>query len=147
MAGGGNHSSQGYESFADQAEHVLQTGQRVLRIAGDEMMDKKKAIIIIVVVILLLLAIVDSTASSKHKYSEYRYFNGFESSPRSRSTPRPTAAPAQRSRSQPSAGRRDITPSLSTDGFYSAEDFYEWNYDDFSDYEEAEDYYYEHGGY
>ncbi len=30
--------------------------------------------------------------------------------------------------------------------FTDPEDFYEWNYDDFVDYEEAEEYYYEHGG-
>ena len=35
---------------------------------------------------------------------------------------------------------------LVSNSFLEAEDFYEWNYDDFYDHEEAEDYYYGHGG-
>ena len=31
-------------------------------------------------------------------------------------------------------------------GFYSPEDFYDWYYDDFYDFEEAEEWYYSHGG-
>lgn len=38
----------------------------------------------------------------------------------------------------------DNSPSV--DGFSNPEDFYDWYYDDFFDYEEAEDYYYSHGG-
>ena len=34
-----------------------------------------------------------------------------------------------------------------TDGYYAAEDFYEDYYDDFCDFDEAEEYYYEHGGF
>lgn len=62
-------------------------------------------------------------------------------------TPQPTARPVQRAAASPSSGRRDVIPGPSTDGFYHPEDFYDWNRDDFSDYEEAEEYYYEHGGY
>ena len=39
----------------------------------------------------------------------------------------------------------DDSPSV--DGFSSPEDFYDWYYDEFFDYYEAEDYYYSHGGY
>ena len=38
----------------------------------------------------------------------------------------------------------DNSPSV--DGFSNPEDFYDWYYDDFFDYYEAEDYYYSHGG-
>lgn len=36
--------------------------------------------------------------------------------------------------------------SLDTSEFVHPEDFYDWNRDDFYDYEDAEDYYYSHGG-
>ena len=57
--------------------------------------------------------------------------------------------------------KRNISPSTYTttkkkqtfynndpvvDDFTNPEDFYDWCYDDFFDYEEAEDYYYSHGG-
>ena len=35
---------------------------------------------------------------------------------------------------------------LDASDYVHPEDFYEWYYDDFIDYEEAEDYYYHHGG-
>lgn len=38
----------------------------------------------------------------------------------------------------------DTGPSV--DGFSNPEDFYDWYWDDFFDYEDAEDYYYSHGG-
>ena len=53
-------------------------------------------------------------------------------------TPRPTATP--------STGRKSLTPEPDTDGFYHPEDFYDWYKHDFIDYEDAEDYYYSHGG-
>ncbi len=43
-----------------------------------------------------------------------------------------------------SGSRYDNSPSV--EGFSNPEDFYDWYYDDFFDYEEAEDYYYSHGG-
>ena len=46
-----------------------------------------------------------------------------------------------------STGRRSsVSPSLDTSDWYHPEDFYDWNRDDFDDYEDAEDYYYSHGG-
>ena len=58
-----------------------------------------------------------------------------------RRTPVPTASP-RKNWSHPKR-----TPSgPSTDGFVHPEDFYDWYYDDFWDYEEAEEYYYSHGG-
>ncbi|MDO4974066.1 MAG: hypothetical protein Q4E38_07650 [Eubacteriales bacterium] len=42
--------------------------------------------------------------------------------------------------------RRSVIPSPDTSGYYSAEDFYDYYRDDFSDYEDAEDYYNSHGG-
>ena len=44
-----------------------------------------------------------------------------------------------------SSGKKSYAPD--TDSFYSPEDFYDWYYDDFFDYEEAEEYYEEHGGF
>lgn len=38
------------------------------------------------------------------------------------------------------------TTEPSVDGFNNPEDFYDWYWDDFFDYYDAEDYYYEHGG-
>lgn len=40
-----------------------------------------------------------------------------------------------------------IEDDFDVEDYYSPEDFYEDYYDDFFDYEEAEDYYYEHGGF
>lgn len=39
-----------------------------------------------------------------------------------------------------------VTPSLDVSGYAAPEDFYEYYYDDFTDFEDAEEYYYEHGG-
>lgn len=47
---------------------------------------------------------------------------------------------------QDKSRRKSVTPSPDVSGYYDPEDFYEWYYDDFSDYEEAEAYYYENGG-
>ncbi len=112
------------------------------------MTKAKTALIVILIVMVLLMIAPAFAAPQKSSYrSSYSYNHSPSSGYRPRSTPRPTAAPAQRSYSQPGAGHKDITPEgPSTDGFYHPEDFYEWNLDDFSDYEEAEDYYYEHGG-
>ena len=41
---------------------------------------------------------------------------------------------------------KSVMPSPDVSGYYDPEDFYEWYYDDFSDFEEAEEYYYENGG-
>ena len=48
--------------------------------------------------------------------------------------------------SSKSSTHHSIRPSPDTSGYYSAEDFYDYYRDDFRDYEEAEDYYYSHGG-
>lgn len=50
-----------------------------------------------------------------------------------------TTSPSPRKKKKPAS-----TPNLS--GFSDPEDFYYWYYDDFYDYEEAEDWYYAHGG-
>lgn len=51
---------------------------------------------------------------------------------------------------RPSGNSSDSSQSYdegpSTEGFYDPEDFYDWYRDDFIDLEEAEDYYYSHGG-
>ena len=44
----------------------------------------------------------------------------------------------------PKSGKSSTGPSV--EGFSHPEDFYDWYWDDFYDYEDAEDYYYEHGG-
>lgn len=54
------------------------------------------------------------------------------------STPKPSARPKRSTKKSNSTG-------LNASDYYHPEDFYEWYYDDFYDYEEAEDYYYSHG--
>lgn len=67
--------------------------------------------------------------------------------PTPKPTPKPTPRPTPRPTTKPGTGtRRSILPSPDTSGYYSAEDFYDWYRDDFIDYEDAEDYYYSHGG-
>lgn len=44
----------------------------------------------------------------------------------------------------PKSGKSSTGPSV--ESFSHPEDFYDWYWDDFFDYEDAEDYYYEHGG-
>ena len=41
---------------------------------------------------------------------------------------------------------QSVIPPIDVSDFTDPEDFYEWNLDDFSDYEDAEEYYHEHGG-
>ncbi len=48
--------------------------------------------------------------------------------------------------SSSSGKKKNTAPALNTSDFVSPEDFYDWYRDDFYDYEEAEDYYYSHGG-
>ncbi len=61
-------------------------------------------------------------------------------------TPRTSTTVTPRPASTPGTGRKSLTPEPDTDGFYHPEDFYDWYKDDFIDYEDAEDYYYSHGG-
>lgn len=44
------------------------------------------------------------------------------------------------------SGNSGVSTEPSVEGFYSPEDFYDWYWDDFFDYYDAEDYYYAHGG-
>lgn len=60
---------------------------------------------------------------------------------------RTTTGNAEKSGVKKDTGHREsVTPSLDVSGYYDPEDFYDWYYDDFGDFEEAEEYYYEHGG-
>ncbi len=45
-----------------------------------------------------------------------------------------------------SSGKKPASPEFDVDAFSNPEDFYDWYMDDFIDLEEAEDYYYSHGG-
>ena len=45
-----------------------------------------------------------------------------------------------------SSGRKPTAPEFDVDAFRNPEDFYDWYIDDFIDFEEAEEYYYDHGG-
>ncbi len=56
-----------------------------------------------------------------------------------KSTPKPSSTP-KRSTS------KSNSRALPASDYYHPEDFYDWYRDDFYDYEEAEDYYYSHGG-
>lgn len=120
-------------------------------------MKVRKTVLAVLVILLLLFYIISMAyiesqkkriqamrTNSWSKSSEQTYF---QSRPTSRPTPKPSSRPAPRSTSRPGSTRREIDTGPSTDGFYHAEDFYEWYKDDFSDYEEAEDYYESHGGY
>lgn len=102
------------------------------------------ALLLIVVMLLAIAAGATSPSANYHRSSNsYSNYNAYRPS----ATPKPTVRPVQKSTTSQGSSRRDITPGPSTDGFYHPEDFYDWNRDDFSDYEEAEEYYYEHGGY
>lgn len=62
------------------------------------------------------------------------------------STPRPATIVTPRHAATPGTGRKSLTPEPDTGGFYHPEDFYDWYKDDYIDYEDAENYYYSHGG-
>jgi hypothetical protein len=103
-------------------------------------------LILFVVFLLILAAILQPSPKGGYTgggyTSDYNRTSGYRPS----STPKPSEKPAPKPTAKPSTQRTDITPSLDTEGFYHPEDFYDWNRDDFSDYEEAEEYYYSHGG-
>lgn len=54
--------------------------------------------------------------------------------------------PTSKAGTNGSSKSKSSSSSLDTSGYYHPDDFYYDNYDDFYDYEEAEDYYYSHGG-
>ena len=58
---------------------------------------------------------------------------------------KPVSTPKPSTRSKRST-KKSYSTGLNASDYYHQEDFYEWYYDDFYDYEEAEDYYYSHGG-
>ena len=45
-----------------------------------------------------------------------------------------------------SSGKKPASPEFDIDAFSNPENFYDWYMDDFIDFEEAEEYYYDHGG-
>ncbi len=47
---------------------------------------------------------------------------------------------------KPGSSKKKVHSPLDPSDFVHPEDFYDWYSDDFYDYEEAEDYYYSHGG-
>lgn len=103
-------------------------------------------VLILVIVLLLIASILQPVPKNTHTGSGYTSSYSTASGYRPRSTTKPTPKPAPKPTATPGTSRRSVLPSPSTDGFYSAEDFYEWNIDDFSDYEEAEEYYHSHDG-
>ena len=70
--------------------------------------------------------------------------------PTTRPTPRPTPKPTPKPTAKPYTSGKSSSKKRPTIGnpshYYSAEDYYFDYYDDFFDYEDAEDYYYAHGG-
>lgn len=106
------------------------------------------AFVLIFVFILLILAVFMQPAQQKSSSSASRRYpvSSSEAHYSPLHTPRPTTNPTPRATARPNGTRRSVLPELSTDDFTHPEDFYDWNRDDFSDYEEAEDYYYSHGG-
>ena len=107
-------------------------------------------VFVFVLILLLLAAILQPVPKNTHTgsghTSSYSTTSGYRPRSTPKPTPKPTAKPVPKPTATPGTSRRSVLPSPSTDGFYSAEDFYEWNIDDFSDYEEAEEYYNSHDG-
>lgn len=101
--------------------------------------------------LVLCILMISSCTQTRNRPSTY-------SQPKTASTPRKvvststpainkTSGDAKKSDGKHDTSRRkSVMPSPDVSGYYDPEDFYEWYYDDFSDYEEAEEYYYEHGG-
>ena len=119
-------------------------------------MNARKTILAILAVLLLLFYII-SMAYIQSLHRQIEDINSYSRSLRDRSSyyrsntyagpsPKPSAYPSQRSAASPGSARRELDTGPSTDGFYHPEDFYDWYKDDFIDYEDAEEYYYEHGG-
>ena len=106
---------------------------------------------IMVKILVLCILILSSCTQTRNRTSTY-------SQPKAASTPRKvvsTSTPAinkttgdvrKDDRKHDTGHRKSVTPSPDVSGYYDPEDFYEWYSDDFSDYEEAEAYYYENGG-
>ena len=122
----------------------------------EERMNTRKTVLTVLVILLLVFYIV-SMAYIQSLHRQIEDINSYSRSLRDRSSyyrsntyagpsPKPSAYPSQRSAASPGSARREIDTGPSTDGFYHAEDFYDWYKDDFIDYEDAEEYYYEHGG-
>lgn len=118
-------------------------------------MKAKKTILAVLVILFLLFYIIsmayidsqrkiirDMRNNSWSRSGGQTYFQSHSSRP----TPRPSSRPAPRSAPRSGSATREIETGPSTDGFYHAEDFYEWYKDDFIDYEDAEEYYESHGG-
>ena len=119
-------------------------------------MNRKTVLTILAVLLLVFYICSMAYIQSQHRQiqstSSYSWSSRNQSSYHGTNTysvpsPKPSMYSGSSSSSRSGSSRRDITPGPSTDGFYHPEDFYDWNRDDFSDYEEAEEYYYEHGGY
>lgn len=96
------------------------------------------------IIILICLLVLSGCADSQSKTA---------AQPKAASVPyhAVSTAPAQESVTE-IGGKREtgrkavVTPSLDVSGYAAPEDFYEYYYDDFTDFEDAEEYYYEHGG-
>ena len=122
----------------------------------EERMNTRKTILAILAVLLLLFYII-SMAYIQSLHRQIEDINSYSRSLRDRSSyyrsntyagpsPKPSTYPVPSSTARSGSTRREIDTGPSTDGFYHAEDFYDWYKDDFIDYEDAEEYYYEHSG-
>ena len=119
-------------------------------------MNTRKTVLTVLVILLLVFYIV-SMAYIQSLHRQIEDINSYSRSLRDRSSyyrsntyagpsPKPSTYPVPSSTARSGSTRREIDTGPSTDGFYHAEDFYDWYKDDFIDYEDAEEYYYEHGG-
>lgn len=122
----------------------------------EERMNTRKTVLTVLVILLLVFYIV-SMAYIQSLHRQIEDINSYSRSLRDRSSyyrsntyagpsPKPSTYPVPSSTARSGSTRREIDTGTSTDGFYHAEDFYDWYKDDFIDYEDAEEYYYEHGG-
>ena len=118
-------------------------------------MNAKKTVLAVLVISLFVFYIVCTLIIQSQKQelkaiesrlSSYRQHSYHQTEATARTTQKSSASPTPRPAAQHGSARREIDTSPSTDGFYDPEDFYEWYIDDFIDFEDAEEYYYEHGG-
>ena len=105
------------------------------------------ALLTIIIVCMLFLTaktmlgkIKDNETDSRNRSYSYSYRYSSSSSSGSKAASRGNYGSYQYH------GSSSPDPEFKVDDFTDPEDFYDWYWDDFVDYEEAEEYYYNHGG-
>ena len=113
---------------------------------------RKRTAAVIVIMALLLAALIAMSAScnrasdSRDSGSQVDYSTTRRTTRATRATTRTTRRTTQATRHTTRKTTKKSNGAFDVDDFNNPEDFYDWYWDDFVDYEDAEDYYYEHGG-